>query len=320
MRADDVRPDDRSKSGESLASSSSSPLPSLELSLIGFCGVDDTVCPRRLLEISLEYSFVEWGVLFREDKQGTPRYPSWEWLQTLVNEVEKKIDPRSKNQTNQFNKDTTNTGTRDKYKMCQAIRLAGHLCGNYAKRALEGDTTFVRKLVEKFGFLRIQLNPTKINGVNLTRDIQTYAPSLKTLFAEFPQVEFIIQVNSETSKLAYILMDDPTPNTAFLFDSSMGMGKVPAIRPPPVLHPGVHCGYAGGLGPNNLHEELVKIAEAVCSSYPQCARPVWVDMESSLRSIVENDDVFDLNQTLECIQVIFDLGLKGEEDCGVTDN
>jgi hypothetical protein len=122
-----------------------------------------------------------------------------------------------------------------------------------------------------------------------------------------------------TSRLAYPLMDDPLPNTAFLFDSSMGTGKVPAQRPPPVLHPGVHCGYAGGLGPHNLHEELVKIAEAVCSYSPTRSRPVWVDMESSLRATVGGRDVFDLNQTLECIQVIFDLGLKGEEDCGHTE-
>jgi len=288
---------------DSLSSNSSPPLPSLELSLLGFCGVDDSVCPRRLLDISLEYSFVEWGVLFREDKQGTPRYPSFEWLEALMKEVETKQTP-------------INSPGVQGVKLCQAIRLAGHLCGQYAKKALEGDSTFVQKLHEEYGFLRIQLNPTKAHGVNLPRDIMTYMPTLRSLCAKFPQVEFILQVNSETARLAYPLMDDPLPNTAFLFDSSMGMGKVPTVRPPPVLHPGVHCGYAGGLGPHNLHEELVKIAEAVCSYSPTRSRPVWVDMESSLRANVSGRDVFDLNQTLECIQVIFDLGLKGEEDCG----
>jgi len=305
----------------SSSSNSSPPLPSLELSLLGFCGVDDSVCPRRLLDISLEYSFVEWGILFREDKQGQPRYPSFEWLQALMEEVEKKQSP-------------INTSG---VKLLTAIRLAGHLCGQYCVQALEGDATFIQKLHEEFGFLRIQLNPTKANGVNLSKDIMSYIPTLRTLCGKFPQVEFILQVNAETSRLAYPLMDDPLPNIAFLFDASMGTGKVPAVRPPPVLHPGIHCGYAGGLGPHNLHEELVKIAEAVCSYSPtRCpnganahncgrfdpqrrSRPVWVDMESSLRQTSNGHDVFDLNQTLECIQVIFDLGLKGEEDCGLTE-
>eukprot|EP00397_Hematodinium_sp_SG-2012_P028773 GEMP01030328.1.p1 GENE.GEMP01030328.1~~GEMP01030328.1.p1 ORF type:complete len:311 (+),score=51.59 GEMP01030328.1:59-991(+) len=287
----------------SVSSNSSPPLPSLELSLLGFCGVDDSVCPRRLLDISLEYSFVEWGIIFREEKQGQPRYPSFEWLHALMEEVEKKQSPINPSGV----------------KLLTAIRLAGHLCGNYCKKALEGDSTFIQKLHEEFGFLRIQLNPTKINGVNLSKDIMTYIPTLRSLCSKFPQVEFILQVNAETSRLAYPLMDDPLPNIAFLFDASMGTGKVPNVRPPPVLHPGVHCGYAGGLGPHNLHEELVKIAEAVCSYLPTRSRPVWVDMESSLRQTVNGRDVFDLNQTLECIQVIFDLGLKGEEDCGLTE-
>jgi len=39
----------------------------------------------------------------------------------------------------------------------------------------------------------------------------------------------------------------------------------------------IPCGYAGGLGPDNIQQELGRIA-AVAG-----ARPIWVDMEGKLR-------------------------------------
>lgn len=87
----------------------------LNLRVMGFCGVDDSVDPSLLQLISSRYSWVEWGVLFRPgmrlyhivinlmyiDLENTPRYPSWSWVQTLshVNKANGSI-----------------------------MRLAGHLC------------------------------------------------------------------------------------------------------------------------------------------------------------------------------------------------
>ena len=53
------------------------------LHALGFCGADDSVDPHLLLLISKAYPFVEWGVLFRPDKVGTPRYASDEWVERL---------------------------------------------------------------------------------------------------------------------------------------------------------------------------------------------------------------------------------------------
>jgi hypothetical protein len=44
------------------------------LSVVGFCGADDSVDPRLLAAISQRYPWVEWGVLFRDDKEGQPRW------------------------------------------------------------------------------------------------------------------------------------------------------------------------------------------------------------------------------------------------------
>ncbi len=44
------------------------------LRAIGFCGVDDSTQPELLDMISARFPGVEWGVLFRPDKEGQPRY------------------------------------------------------------------------------------------------------------------------------------------------------------------------------------------------------------------------------------------------------
>mgnify|MGYP006876835108 FL=1 len=43
------------------------------LTCVGFCGPDDSVDPRLLAAISQRYPWVEWGILFRDDKEGQPR-------------------------------------------------------------------------------------------------------------------------------------------------------------------------------------------------------------------------------------------------------
>ena len=89
----------------------------IRLRCLGFCGADDTVDPAALKEISEQHGWVEWGILFRPDKAGSPRFASDEWL-TRLGQV--------------------NSAGR--------MRLAGHLCATHVDDLLRGDTSFVRKL------------------------------------------------------------------------------------------------------------------------------------------------------------------------------
>ena len=89
----------------------------IRLRCLGFCGADDTVDPAALREISEQHGWVEWGILFRPDKAGMPRFASDEWL-TRLGQV--------------------NSAGR--------MRLAGHLCATHVDDLLRGDTSFVRKL------------------------------------------------------------------------------------------------------------------------------------------------------------------------------
>ena len=91
----------------------------IQLRCVGFCGADDTVDPAELKAISEQHGWVEWGVLFRPEKAGSPRFASDEWLKRL-GEV--------------------NSAGR--------MRLAGHLCATHVDDLLRGDTSFVRKLHE----------------------------------------------------------------------------------------------------------------------------------------------------------------------------
>ena len=87
----------------------------VNLTCLGFCGADDSVDPRLLASVSQvvfranpwpwwaawvpagpipatahtssasqRYPWVEWGVLFRDDKEGQPRFASAAWVDDLV--------------------------------------------------------------------------------------------------------------------------------------------------------------------------------------------------------------------------------------------
>jgi hypothetical protein len=141
----------------------------LPLRALGFCGCDDSVHAEILHMISASYPFVEWGVLFRPDKEGQPRYATMEW-------VEKELHPEWR-------------------KGNGAMRLAAHLCGERVNEVLRGEGEFLTKLAE-LGFRRVQINATQVNGVD-TEDLKGKAEVLRGLMGQFGFLEFIIQRSDE---------------------------------------------------------------------------------------------------------------------------
>jgi hypothetical protein len=284
----------------------SEPLNGFKFSFLCLSGVDDSVSPRTLCDISQEFSFVEWGVNFRAEKQGKePRYASLGWLRQLREEIDRR------QQTGKF----------------APIHFAAHLGGEYCVDVMKGDASLVRTLWEDYGFLRVQLSPTRAHGVNSSQ-VRKYLASLKSVIMALPQVEFVLEVSRETRGLSFALMDDPQPNLAFFFNCE---GEAPKEkdnqkeksenspnkrgsqqqqqqprRPPPCPHPGIHIGYGGCLTVENLQGELRRIAAVVDDP----KRPVWVDLEAGLRSQGSGKhDEFDLGKVWACIRTVFDLGL-----------
>jgi hypothetical protein len=84
----------------------------------------------------------------------------------------------------------------------------------------------------------------------------------------------ILQHNADNAALIDALSRDGI-DFDVLFDASSGKGLRPESWPAPL--PRVRCGYAGGLGPANVADELPRIAAAAGD------REFWIDMASSLR-------------------------------------
>lgn len=281
----------------------SEPLNGFKFSFLCLSGVDDSVSPRTLCDISQEFSFVEWGVNFRAEKQGKePRYASLGWLRQLREEIDRR------QQTGKF----------------APIHFAAHLGGEYCVDVMKGDASLVRTLWEDYGFLRVQLSPTRAHGVNSSQ-VRKYLASLKSVIMALPQVEFVLEVSRETRGLSFALMGEPQPNLAFFFNcegeapkadaskeqkggDSSPSRRSPSLprRPPPCPHPGIHIGYGGCMTVENLQGELRRIAAVVDDP----KRPVWVDLEAGLRSQASGKhDEFDLGKVWACIRTVFDLGL-----------
>ena len=124
-------------------------------------------------------------------------------------------------------------------------------------------------------------------------------------------MEWILQRNDETLPLWSPLIDDPPRGAtiATLFDASAGLG----IAPEGLAFPGVdhrlRCGFAGGIGVENLSAVLQNLRESAAGE------TVWVDMETSLREVTAGkqgkgggEDVFAMDRVERCVEIAAEMG------------
>lgn len=259
----------------------------MHLRALGFCGVDDSVNPRLLSVYSHSYPFVEFGVLFRPDKEGQPRYATTAWVEQLAS-----------------------VAAKSKGKM----KLAAHLCGSRVNEVLLGDDSFL-KILTAWGFQRVQINATAVNGVDTSRLAESVETFLKVVHSH-PELEFILQKNEETKPLwdGLLSLDNDLAgqrgylpkNVSMLVDESKGTGVLASSWPTPPSEYSI--GYAGGIGPHNIEKVLDDIMVVAKGSH------VWIDMESSLRSIKDQQDIFDLNKCYEVIDAVCIAGIHSHPE------
>lgn len=146
-----------------------------------------------------------------------------------------------------------------------------HVCGRTARNALRLSQLDVSC------FDRIQLNgwPSALEVDQI---------------CELHPEHTIITQHSPSS--SHLLLGVRSGNHAVLVDSSAGKGITPARWDRPSTTKAV--GFAGGLGPDNLQDELLNRLG------PLLVPGAWVDMESKLR---DEDDWFDLAQASECCRI-----------------
>ena len=135
-----------------------------------------------------------------------------------------------------------------------------------------------------------------------------YAAQLRSTMEAVPGIEFIFQLNTETQPVFDIISVSPPVNMSVLYDASCGLGIEITTLPDPTG--AVPCGYAGGIGPNNI----AKILGMVSALDQPNDKKVWIDMESSLRvtrsdKLTSNVDSFSIDKCFGCVEVCVAAGL-----------
>ena len=230
-------------------------------------GADDSVAPEALVELSREFPFVEWGILAADEGRVEPRFPEMAWIARLKSAF-------------------AAAATRPS--------LALHLCGRWVGQLLVGKVTFPAELIEDFD--RVQLNfrekRSRVELDELVRAMRGMAGR-----------QWIVPISASRPNLTFEALlaerEKARPIVAVpLYDSSGGIGKLPDAWPAPRYATAPHLlneqGYAGGLGPMNLTDEIPKIL-----SVAGAAR-VWIDMETRVRS--DDDRLFDLSKVRTCLE------------------
>lgn len=231
----------------------------MKIKYVTFTGADDSIQPNDLISISKDYPFVEWGILFSKN-QGN-RYPSEDWIYNLVCQKAHAI---------QKDNDLT-------------FNLSGHLCGAYAKELLKGRLTLNDQqypLTEAFGRFQINMGQEAIEILNKEKIIEQMNRT---------NAQFILQLHNGSQPVWEEL--NHLPNCSTLYDQSGGRGILQNSWQSPKHH---LTGYAGGLGPDNLEDELFKIGNVIGD------KEIWIDMESKVRT----DDQFDLSKCIQCLQIV----------------
>lgn len=179
-------------------------------------GPDDNTNIDRLLQLSEQFPFLEWAILYSPTREGSNRYPSQAWRTNFEDACK---------------------GTR--------VQRAMHLCGNAVKTfVLHGPEATPRS-----NYQRVQLNFSALSK-NWT-PVMLEQMVLQCERAEkgdgAPQ-QIIIQAN-RSNKEVLPLFDRLGNKIHVLYDSSGGNGKVIDTFEGPIL--GKYCGYAGGITPDN---------------------------------------------------------------------
>ena len=228
------------------------------LNRVTVTGADDSIQPEELIALSKRFPWVEWGVLFSDSKQsnfvdgGNIKWDAVPRYPTLA-WLQKLIGLNPK------------------------INLSAHLCGKYVHEVCRGNWFWMDKnpgIESMFG--RIQLNFANIGHL----DFESIKFALKD-----ERVYNSKQVIFGHRNATKLIRDHFTDyNVVPLFDASGGKGVLGSWPE----YPGFYCGYAGGLSPENLEEQLKILSNIVGE------RVVWIDVESKIRSA--DDAVFDVGK------------------------
>ncbi len=224
----------------------------MKIRVVTITGADNQTSIEDMFAISEEFPFVEWGILFSPKRYGSERYPTYNWLNNL----------------------------HTKWRSNKNINLAAHLCGNFSSEMLVGKMDLVwnsdlANYIRMFDRIQLNFNVTK-HPVNTDEFIKLLRKH---------GLKYILQMNKSNAQFCLDIATYNQGNVSFLYDGSGGRGIPPESWNSPI--PGYHTGYAGGLSPDNIEEELIKINRKCTNTHT-----IWIDAETHLRT----NEVLDLHK------------------------
>lgn len=248
----------------------------MKIKYVTLTGADDNTNIDSLLEISSRFPFVEWGILFSRSKSGVARYPGEDWVRELVD------------------------------KGAEVANFSAHLCGGYVTDAFKGMITFLMDegMEETFGRIQLNCYKEKLHRAFLNENLwRAIDRTDKPVILGGNYTEDIREIVSPS----FLIIHNISP----LFDASGGHGNLPREWSKPFLSKlgtSIYCGYAGGLGPENVEEEVVSIEKAVGSGRGVSMDHgttdevnVWIDMETKVRT-GENFDLKKCEVVLKAVE------------------
>lgn len=219
------------------------------LTYVSLTGPDDKTNIAALADLSAAFPFVEWALLYVPHNEGAPRNPTRAWREAF-------------------------------FEAHLPSRGAVHLCGSRAFEELLSNK--LPKDVLQASRIQLNVNARRVEFTD-KQVLDIYRRSLDL----GPGI--ILQRHANTAALidkfiASLPVLD-THRVGVLLDQSKGTGRAPdSWLQPPALE-GLHCGYAGGIGPDNTADVLRAL---VATNDPR--EPYWIDMESGIRT----DNQFDI--------------------------
>jgi hypothetical protein len=224
---------------------------------ITFTGIDARTDVERVEYLSMTYP-VEWGILFSERNQGkVNRYPA---LTDLIHLMGSPI-------------------------LNKGLNLSAHICGRYSRTIMEQGADIPIEFFLRAGFARTQINvadgETMVHGDIRPERAADFAKAIRADKA-------IVQCRGN-------FPDDPRVD--WLFDVSGGAGIQPKSWDAHALTSSAFCGYAGGIGPDNV----VDILERISWTHPE-GKPFWIDMEGNIRN---DADWLDLDKCEAVLRAVY---------------
>lgn len=222
------------------------------LNKVTVTGADDGTSIDRMYEIQQKYPFVEYGI--------------------LINGKDNDSKPRF----------PSFKWLTELFTYQHPLNLSIHFCGIPVNDFLQNDT-----LPTYIDFSKVQRAQINMHG----EFHYWFMSSASSLIKANPNIEFIFQLDGVNNEMIEHLHANDCKNISGLVDLSHGAGVLPEFWEA-YTYKDVPIGYAGGLTPENVQDQLKKIETLTHNT--------WIDAETHLRSNMWKD--FDLQKVIQFLE------------------